>query len=122
MKSDKIQEELSKLITEWVKYKRLLKQVSNTKEQIVAYMKDNSIEKMECANGYIRISKSVQESFDEEKLIMYLQENYPQAIKMVPQIDYEYLNNIAYKDKNFVVNLIPFKIKKESARVFLHEN
>lgn len=119
---DEFKQKLSELISKNAELKVLTKQVSALKATVVEFMQTQKIDSYEVDNGEIKISTTKTAYFNEEKLIPWLQENYPDAIENCPTILYDTLNDMAYDDKELAKDLIEFKEIKEGTRVTIREN
>ena len=119
---DEFKQKLSELITKNSELKVLTKQVSELKAAVVEFMNTQKIDSYKIDEGEIKISTTKTAYFNEEKLIPWLQENYPDAVENQPTILYDALNDMAYDDKNLAKSLIEFKETKEGTRVTIREN
>lgn len=89
------------------------------KPMIIKYLKSNGLSNYKDENGSVSITTIKTESFNEEELIPFLKENYPEVIKTVEVVDYELLNNLAYEDEKLVEKLVAYKVVKEGERVYV---
>lgn len=119
---DEFKQKLAELITKNSELKVLTKQVSELKAAVVEFMNTQKIDSYKIGEGEIKISTTKTAYFNEEKLIPWLQENYPDAVENQPTILYDTLNDMAYDDKNLAKSLIEFKETKEGTRVTIREN
>ena len=89
------------------------------KPMIIKYLKSNGLSNYKDENGSVSIITTKSESFNEEELLPFLKEYYPETVKKVEVIDYELLNNLAYEDEKLVEELVSFKIVKEGEKVYV---
>lgn len=103
------QSEIKKLkgIVDWIK------------PLVVKYLKSNGLSNYKDENGSVSIVTTKSESFNEEALIPFLKEHYPETIKTVEVIDYEVLNELAYNNEKIVQDLVAFKVVKEGEKVYV---
>lgn len=119
---DEFKQKLSELIKINSELKEVKKQFSDLKDAVVEFMNTQKIDSYKVNEGEIKISTTRIGYFNEEKLIPWLQENYPGAVENRPTILYDALNDMAYDDKNLAKSLIEFKETKEGTRVTIREN
>lgn len=89
------------------------------KPLVVKYLKSNDLSTYKDENGSVSIVTTKSESFNEEELLPFLKEHYPETIKTVEVIDYELLNNLAYENEKLVEKLVCFKIVREGEKVYV---
>lgn len=99
--------------------KRFKSAVDWIKPLIVKYLKANGLSNYKDENGSVSIIVTKNESFNEEELLPFLKEHYPEVIKTVEVIDYEALNELAYNDEKLVQDLVAFKVVKEGEKVYV---
>lgn len=99
--------------------KRFKSVVDWIKPLVVKYLKANGLSNYKDENGSVSITTTKSESFNEEELLPFLKEHYPEVIKTVEVIDYETLNELAYNDEKLVQDLVVFKVVKEGEKVYV---
>ena len=67
--------------------------------------------------GSVSISESKSLQFDEQRLMAYLEEHYPQCIIQEPKIDYTLLDKLAYENQEIIKELVPFQYEKVTERI-----
>ena len=88
----------------------LAKQLKSLKEQVKNILKEAN------QDSYV-ISESKSLQFDEQRLMAYLEEHYPQCIIQEPKIDYTLLDKLAYENQEIIKELVPFQYEKVTERI-----
>lgn len=99
--------------------KRFKSVVDWIKPLVVKYLKANGLSNYKDENGSVSITTTKSESFNEEELLPFLKEHYPEVIKTVEVVDYELLNELAYNNEKLVQDLVAFKVVKEGEKVYV---
>ena len=79
----------------------LSKKLKKLKEDVRAYMQKNNVSSITVDDGEVIIKEVEQTSFDEDRLITWLEENHPECLTVKTVIDYDYLDNAikAFKEE-----------------------
>lgn len=110
------------LVTNDKSQKSCAKVVKELKPAIVEYLKKNNSTCFENECGKIEIKQAVSQTFDEDKLLDWLQKNHPEFIVNIPTIDMDALNEYMYEHMEEAAQLIPFKQEKIMEKVYIHAN
>ena len=95
----------------------LSKKLKKLKEDVRAYMQKNNVSSITVDEGEVIIKEVEQTSFDEDRLITWLEENHPECLTVKTVIDYDMLDKVAFEDKKLPQELIAFQVVKKSQRM-----
>ena len=95
----------------------LSKKLKKLKEDVRAYMQKNNVSSITVDDGEVIIKEVEQTSFDEDRLITWLEENHPECLTVKTVIDYDMLDKVAFEDKKLPQELIAFQVVKKSQRM-----
>lgn len=95
----------------------LSKKLKKLKEDVRDYMQKNNLSFITNEDGEVLIKEVEQTSFDEDKLITWLEENHPECLAVKTVIDYDMLDKVAFEDKKLPQELIVFQVVKKSQRM-----
>ena len=96
----------------------LAKKLKSLKEQVKNILKEaNQDSYIIDGVGSVSISESKSLQFDEQRLMAYLEEHYPQCIIQEPKIDYTLLDKLAYENQEIIKELVPFQYEKVTERI-----
>lgn len=96
----------------------LAKKLKSLKEQVKSILKEAGQDTYTIDGvGSVSISESKSLQFDEQKLMAYLEEHYPQCIIQEPKIDYTLLDKLAYENQEIIKELVPFQYEKVTERI-----
>jgi UDP-N-acetylglucosamine 2-epimerase len=95
----------------------LSKKLKKLKEDVRDYMQKNNLSFITNEDGEVLIKEVEQTSFNEDKLIPWLEENYPECLVVKTVIDYDMLDKVAFEDKKLPQELIAFQVVKKSQRM-----
>lgn len=95
----------------------LSKKLKKLKEDVRDYMQKNNLSFITNEDGEVLIKEVEQTSFNEDKLIPWLEENYPECLAVKTVIDYDMLDKVAFEDKKLPQELIVFQVVKKSQRM-----
>lgn len=95
----------------------LSKKLKKLKEDVRDYMQKNNLSFITNEDGEVLIKEVEQTSFNEDKLIPWLEENYPECLVVKTVIDYDMLDKVAFEDKKLPQELIVFQVVKKSQRM-----
>lgn len=95
----------------------LSKKLKKLKEDVRDYMQKNNLSFITNEDGEVLIKEVEQTSFNEDKLIPWLEENYPECLTVKTVIDYDMLDKVAFEDKKLPQELIAFQVVKKSQRM-----
>lgn len=95
----------------------LSKKLKKLKEDVRAYMQKNNLSFITNEDGEVLIKEVEQTSFNEDKLITWLEENHPECLAVKTVIDYDMLDKVAFEDKKLPQELIVFQVVKKSQRM-----
>lgn len=95
----------------------LSKKLKKLKEDVRDYMQKNNLSFITNEDGEVIIKEVEQTSFNEDKLIPWLEENYPECLTVKTVIDYDMLDKVAFEDKKLPQELIAFQVVKKSQRM-----
>lgn len=102
------------------KQKSSEKVVKKLKPVIVEYLNKHNSTQFENELGSIKITQTISENFDEDKLVQWVKENHPEFIELKPVVNMEALNNYMYDHTEEISQLIPIKKVTKSRRVYLN--
>lgn len=95
----------------------LSKKLKKLKEDVRDYMQKNNLSFITNEDGEVLIKEVEQTSFNEDKLIPWLEENHPECLAVKTVIDYDMLDKVAFEDKKLPQELIVFQVVKKSQRM-----
>lgn len=95
----------------------LSKKLKKLKEDVRDYMQKNNLSFITNEDGEVLIKEVEQTSFNEDKLIPWLEENYPECLTVKTVIDYDMLDKVAFEDKKLPQELIAFQVVKKLQRM-----
>ena len=95
----------------------LSKKLKKLKEDVRDYMQKNNLSFITNEDGEVLIKEVEQTSFNEDKLIPWLEENHPECLTVKTVIDYDMLDKVAFEDKKLPQELIAFQVVKKSQRM-----
>lgn len=95
----------------------LSKKLKKLKEDVRDYMQKNNLSFITNEDGEVLIKEVEQISFNEDKLIPWLEENHPECLAVKTVIDYDMLDKVAFEDKKLPQELIVFQVVKKSQRM-----
>lgn len=95
----------------------LSKKLKKLKEDVRDYMQKNNLSFITNEDGEVLIKEVEQTSFNEDKLITWLEENHPECLAVKTVIDYDMLDKVAFEDKKLPQELIAFQVVKKSQRM-----
>ena len=111
---------MNKIIKELIsvhKEESLLSKKLKKLKDVRAYMQKNNVSSITVDDGEVIIKEVEQTSFDEDKLITWLEENHPECLAVKTVIDYDMLDKVAFEDKKLPQELIVFQVVKKSQRM-----
>lgn len=113
---------MDNVIVEFIKVHKqesvLAKKLKSLKEQVKSILKEAGQDYYIIDGvGSVSISESKSLQFDEQKLMAYLEEHYPQCIIQEPKIDYALLDKLAYENQEIIKELVSFQYEKVTERI-----